>query len=123
METTEPQTAQMLTKHRIGCAIIESNNGGKGFARNVERECRAMGNQHTHVTWFHQSKNKVARILSNSTGVMQNVLFPVNWADRWRDFAGAVLSYQRTGKNANDDAPDALTGVYENPKPPGMWLV
>ena len=37
--------------------------------------------------------------------------------------AGAVLSYQRTGKNAHDDAPDALTGVYENPKPLGMWLV
>ena len=123
METTEPQTAQMLTEHRIGCAIIESNNGGRGFARNVERECRKLGNRHTKITWFHQHKNKIARILSNSTGVMQNVLFPVNWADRWRDFAGAVLSYQRTGKNAHDDAPDALTGVYENPKPLGMWLV
>ena len=40
MEITEPQTAKMLTGHGIGCAIIESNNGGRGFARNVERECR-----------------------------------------------------------------------------------
>ncbi len=123
MEVTEPQTAKMLTQHGIGCAVIESNNGGRGFARNVERECRALGNCHTQITWFHQNKNKVARILSNSTGVMQNVLFPVNWMDRWQDFAKAVLSYQRDGRNAHDDAPDALTGVYENPRPPGMWLV
>ena len=27
------------------------------------------------------------------------------------------------GKNDHDDAPDALTGVYENPKPIGTWLV
>lgn len=123
MEITEPQTAKMLTEHGIGCAIIESNNGGRGFARNVERECRELGNQHTHVAWFHQNKNKVARILSNSTGVMRNVLFPVNWMDRWQDFAKAILVYQRDGKNTHDDAPDALTGVYENPKPQGMWLV
>lgn len=123
MEITEPQTAKMLTEHGIVCAIIESNNGGRGFARNVERECRELGNQHTQITWFHQNKNKVARILSNSTGVMRNVLFPVNWMDRWQDFAKAILAYQRDGKNTHDDAPDALTGVYENPKPKGMWLV
>ena len=123
METTEPETARMLTRHNVGCAIIESNNGGRGFARNVKRECKAMGNTHTNVKWFHQSKNKIARILSNSTSVMNNVYFPVNWQDRFPDFATAIMKYQREGKNAHDDAPDALTGVYENPKPLGQWLV
>jgi predicted phage terminase large subunit-like protein len=123
MEVTEPETAKMLTKHNVGCAIIESNNGGRGFARNVERECKALGNKHTNIKWFHQSKNKIARILSNSTSVMNNVYFPVNWRDRFPDFATAISKYQREGKNAHDDAPDALTGVYENPKPMGAWLV
>ena len=123
MEITEPETARMLTRHNVGCAIIESNNGGRGFARNVERECKAMGNYHTNVKWFHQSKNKIARILSNSTSVMNNVYFPVNWQDRFPDFATAIMKYQREGKNAHDDAPDCLTGVYENPKPLGQWLV
>lgn len=123
MEKTEPQTAAMLTKHKVGCAIIESNNGGRGFARNVERECRALGNTHTSIKWFHQSKNKVARILSNSTSVMNNVYFPVNWEDRFPDFALAIKKYRREGKNAHDDAPDALTGVYENPKPLGQWMI
>lgn len=120
MEKTEPETAKMLTKNNVGCAIIESNNGGRGFARNVERECRMLGNNHTVVKWFHQSQNKTARILSNSTGVMNNIYFPVNWQDKWPDFSNDIMKYQKEGKNAHDDAPDALTGVYENPKPKGQ---
>lgn len=120
MEVTEPKTAEMLTKNHVGCAIIESNNGGRGFARNVERECRERKNFHTVIKWFHQSQNKVARILSNSTSVMNNVLFPVNWKDLWPDFAEDIMKYQKEGKNAHDDAADALTGVYENPKPKGI---
>lgn len=117
MEVTEPATAQMLTRNNVGNALIESNNGGRGFARNVERELRQAGNSHTAVKWFHQGQNKRARILSNSTGVMNNVLLPVDWAERWPDFAEALGKYQKEGKNEHDDAPDALTGVYENPKP------
>lgn len=123
MEVTEPATAQMLTNNNVGNALIESNNGGRGFSRNVIRELKSLGNTHTKIQWFFQSKNKTSRILSNSTGVMQNVLFPVNWEDRWPDFAEAIRKYQKEGKNAHDDAPDALTGVYENDKPKGTWLV
>jgi len=122
MEITEPAAARMLTNNNIGCAIIESNNGGRGFARNVEKECKELGNRHTNIKWFHQSKNKIARILSNSTSVMNNLYFPVNWMDKWPDFARDITRYQREGKNAHDDAPDALTGVYENPKPLGQWM-
>lgn len=117
MEITEPATAEMLTRNKVGNALIESNNGGRGFARNVERELKERGNYHTEIKWFHQSKNKIARILSNSTGVMKNVLFPENWQELWPEFARDLLKYQKEGKNAHDDAPDALTGVYENPKP------
>lgn len=123
MEVTEPATAKMLTRNNVGCALIESNNGGRGFARNVARECKEMGNKHTNIKWFHQSQNKVARILSNSTSVMNNIYFPVNWEDKWPDFARDIKKYQREGKNEHDDAPDALTGVYENPKPLGKWLM
>jgi predicted phage terminase large subunit-like protein len=117
MEYTEPETARMLTHNNVGTALIESNNGGRGFARNVEKEMRQMGNTHTAVRWFHQTQNKTSRILSNSTSVMNNVLFPVNWQDRWPQFAEDIMKYQREGKNAHDDCADALTGVYENQKP------
>lgn len=123
MEVTEPATAEMLTRNNVGSALIESNNGGRGFARNVQRELKERGNNHTFVKWFHQGENKIARILSNSTGVMNNVLFPVNWQERWPDFAKDLRKYQKEGKNAHDDAPDCVTGVYENPKPKGTWMV
>lgn len=117
METTEPAVANMLTKDHVGYANVESNNGGRGFARNVQRELKELKNTHTKVNWFHQSENKQARILSNSTAVMNNIYFPVNWKDKFPDFAKHILHYVRTGKNEHDDAEDCLTGVYENPKP------
>ncbi len=117
MEITEPAVAKMLTKDHVGCAIIESNNGGRGFARNVQRELRLLNNFHTKINWFHQSENKQARILSNSTAVMNNIYFPLNWEDRFPEFAKHLKHYVRTGKNEHDDAEDCLTGVYENPKP------
>ena len=122
MEVTEPATAKMLNKDNVGCAIIESNNGGRGFARNVKRELKDMGNTHCNVQWFHQSQNKEARIFSNSASVMANVYYPENWTDKFPEFAEAMMRYQREGKNLHDDAPDAITGVYENSKPLGGWM-
>lgn len=117
MEITEPAVAQMLTKDNVGNANIESNNGGRGFARNVIMNLNKLNNKHTKVRWFHQNQNKVARILSNSTGVMNNIYFPINWEDKFPEFARHLKHYVRTGKNEHDDAEDCLTGVYENPKP------
>ncbi len=117
MEITEPEQAKMMTKDKVGYSKIESNNGGRGYARNVDKECKKLGNRHTYVDWFHQSENKVARILSNSTGIMNNVFFPVDWEVRWPAYAMAMTKYQREGKNEHDDAPDCTTGVYENPRP------
>lgn len=117
MEVTEPAVAKMLTKDHVGYANIESNSGGRGFARNVQRELKELKNYHTKVNWFHQSENKQARILSNSTAVMNNIYFPLNWEDKWPEFAKHLKHYVRTGKNEHDDAEDCLTGVYENPRP------
>ena len=113
MEVTEPAVAKMLLANNVNVADIESNNGGRGFARAVERELRELGSNRTRVDWFHQSANKEARILSNSTWVMDHIYFPANWQDRWPEFAKAILSYQKEGKNKHDDVPDCLTGVAE----------
>ena len=122
MEVTEPATAKMLNKDNVGCAIIESNNGGRSFARNVKSELKKLNNTHCNVQWFHQSQNKEARIFSNSASVMANVYYPENWIDKFPEFAEAMMRYQREGKNIHDDAPDCVTGVYENPKPLGGWM-
>lgn len=113
MEITEPLVAGMLTKDDVNYAVIESNNGGKGFARNVERICRENNNNHTMFKRFTQTKNKVSRILTGATGVMQNVVFPADWKSMYPKFYKDVTQFQRLGKNKVDDCVDVLTGIYE----------
>ena len=114
MEKTEPATAKMLYDDKVNVADVESNNGGRGFARNVESEQKSRyRSNHCVIKWFHQSKNKKARILSNSTWVMNHIYFPVNWNDRFPEYYAAMTSYQKAGRNAHDDAPDATTGIAE----------
>ncbi|EFE85990.1 phage uncharacterized protein domain protein [Fusobacterium periodonticum ATCC 33693] len=113
MEITEPMVAEAYKKFNVNIADIESNNGGRAFARNIERITRDKGNYKTVVKWFHQSGNKIARILSNSAWVNNNIYMPVDWKNKWSEFAKDIISYQKEGKNKHDDGPDALTGVAE----------
>lgn len=114
MEKTEGQTAHMLASNRCQTAHIESNNGGRGFARNVERIMREIaGYSGCMVKWFHQGENKQARILSNSTNVVNSVIFPVGWKNRWPEFYRDISSLSRMSKWTHDDAPDMLTGIVE----------
>lgn len=115
MEITEEAVAKALYEFNVSRARIESNNGGRGFARSVGRILSSKyGSNRTKIKWFHQSENKIARILSNSTWVMDHIYYPVNWMDRWPEYYEAMMKYQREGKNEHDDAPDATTGVAEN---------
>lgn len=114
MEITEPKVAKMLYEDKVNIADIESNNGGRGFARAVEKNLLdKYHSNYTSIIPFHQSKNKVSRILSNATWVMEHIYFPQNWKDRWFEYYDAMNRYQREGKNKHDDAPDATTGIAE----------
>lgn len=114
MEETEPATAAMLYWNDVNVADFESNNGGRGFARQVRRILQdTYKSNKTVINTFAQTKNKAARILSNSTWVMEHIYFPTNWKDRWPEYHRAMTRYQREGKNAHDDAPDATTGIAE----------
>lgn len=115
MEVTEPLLARKLSEHDVNICDIESNNGGRGFARNVERLTQSNYNNHyTIFNWFHQSQNKQARILTNATWAMEHIYFPDNWRHRWPELYQELMAYQREGKNAHDDAADALTGIVES---------
>lgn len=114
MEITEKEVSKRHKEFNVNKARIESNNGGSGFARNVKRISREeLNNIVTVFTWFHQSKNKQARILSNASWIQQHVYFPNNLRDKNPDFYRDMISYQKEGKNMHDDAQDAVTGVAE----------
>ena len=112
-EITEPATADLLIRNGMKEAVIESNNGGRAFARNIERILRERGVR-LHVKWFHQSKNKRARIMSNSANVQNDVLFPVDWRSRWPEFYKSLMTYSKEGKNKFDDAEDSISGIFES---------
>lgn len=113
MEFTEPETARMILRNDTETIDIESNNGGRGFARNVERAIREAGNYWARVNTFTQTANKQVRIFSHSAEAQNMVYFPSDWALRWPSFHNALTSYRKEGGNAHDDAPDALTGAIE----------
>lgn len=125
MEDTEPATAKMLYYGQVNVARIESNNGGRGFARNVKRILeQEFGSNFTTIKWFTQSSNKDARIYSNSSWVMQHIYYPEDWRNRWPEYYDAMNRYQREGKNKHDDGPDATTGIAENcAKSSGMKIL
>lgn len=117
MEYTEVKTAEMLLINGTQLVKVESNNGGEGFARNVEKNVRLQGTPvalKMNFTSFFQSLNKNVRIFSHSAEVQNLIFFPSDWETRWPQFAQAVKGYRKVGRNAHDDAPDVLTGMVEN---------
>lgn len=112
-EVTEPAVAKMITADRVNEAEFESNNGGKGYARNVERELHKLDNFATVVTWTPQTTNKEARILASSAWNARHVYMPPNWTSKYPEFASEVLSYVAGGKNPHDDGVDVLATIYE----------
>lgn len=114
MEKTEKAVAKMFYDNKVNVAKIESNNGGRGFARNVKRILeQQLDSNYTIIRTFHQTQNKKARILTNATWVMEHIYYPVNWRDRWSDYYKSMVRYNRNGKNKNDDAQDCTTGIAE----------
>ncbi len=109
MEVTELSVSEMFRRNETRRADIESNNGGRGFARAVQR--LAPG---TAVNWFHQSGNKEARILSHSATVLHRLRWPADWAQRWPELHSHLATYRRKfSANRWHDAADVVTGIVE----------
>jgi predicted phage terminase large subunit-like protein len=119
MERTELSVSKMLAEDHVEHARIESNNGGRGFARAVEKNVldpAIVGTPwpNCRVEWFWQGANKWSRITTNSTAVTNTVIMPVDWAARWPMFYREVTSVQHGKPPKHDDAEDTLTGMVES---------
>lgn len=114
MEATEGAVAAMLVRNGTTMALIESNNGGRGFGRAVERRLREAGVRGCTLRLFHQYGNKESRILTHATTVVELIRMPEDWRVRWPEFAADVCGFRRVFRaNEHDDGPDALTGIVE----------
>ena len=109
MEVTEKLVSQMLNNSNTRIATVESNNGGRGFARVLQQLCPSV-----RIEWFHQSDNKEARILSNSATVLHSIRMPEDWNKRWNELYNHLTTYRRLfSANRWHDAADVVTGIVE----------
>lgn len=110
MEVTEPLTASMIARNKVRQADIESNNGGRGFARKINE----LTPQSCSIQWFHQSQNKESRIISNAATVKEKLFMPDGWHIRFPEFYKHLSKFKRKfNANEHDDAADAITGIIE----------
>ncbi len=113
-EITENELCLLFIKNNCKFAKIESNAGGRAFARNLERLLITHNYNKCVIKQFHQSKNKESRIVTNSAQINRDVIFPENWSVLFPKFFDNITFFKRLFKaNKHDDAPDTLTGVIE----------
>ncbi len=116
VEVTEPRLAQEIIDSKCDKIRIESNNGGRIFAKDVrvivKRE-RSQCEVLAHPTTDH----KETRIIMKSGYIKSHFVFLdeseyKKGSDYWH-FMKGLTSYKREGGNAHDDAPDGATILAE----------
>ena len=113
METTEQEAAKILKQYEPYVFRPESNNGGRGWSRAVEKLYKELGGTHVIFKPYTQTMNKESRILTASPDVQNYIYFPDDWNVRYREFYTSMNEYQRQGKNEHDDAEDTVTAIAE----------
>ena len=113
MEITEEECTDIIIKNEVNEAFIESNNGGRGFSRNIDRKLKEKGYYKCVIQPFTQTGNKEARILTSASWVCNHVFFPPNWKNKYKEAYKSLNTFQKKGKNKHDDIEDVLAGIYE----------
>ncbi len=109
-DVTIPLCEQMLKKETVKVCRVESNSMGAMFGREIAKRCK-LTKMFPHVS----TANKLTRIRMNSYFVLENFYFkPADQRSQmYSEFVSSLVSFTMDGKNKNDDAPDAITGLAE----------
>ena len=124
MEITEVEVVDMLWRQEVHECEIESNSGGRGFARNVERIMKDKYNTNrTVIKPRNQSANKKSRIITASGWVTNHIYMPLNWNRKFPEFYRDVTHFMKEGRNQPDDGPDVLSRIYEKITAPKAKII
>ncbi|MBI5727554.1 MAG: phage terminase large subunit [Ignavibacteriales bacterium] len=114
IRVTEALVAQQLLETWCNDCTVESNNGGKGFALNVEKLLRKTISR-CSINWIANTDNKVTRIIMKAGMIKEYFYFRDDYepGSHYDVFMRQLTSYVLMGKNKHDDAPDVVTGLAE----------
>jgi len=115
MELTEPMLKGAFIDNKVDIARFESNNGGKLFAKNIEKDV-----PNTSFYWKQTTSNKETRILTDAFWIKKHIVFrspynketnPTGYKDGsdYDLFMQQVTAYVKGKKDQHDDAPDSLS--------------
>lgn len=108
-EKHKPRLVDCLVKNDVSLCRYESNVAGSEIAYQVEGKCRERGLP-LRIDTKYSTENKETRILADAGWVKERCLFratPPN--PDYRKFMEMLTRYTVEGKNAHDDAPDAMS--------------
>lgn len=108
-EKHKPRLVDCLVKNEVSLCRYESNVAGSEIACQVEGKCRERGLP-LRIETKYSTENKETRILADAGWVKERCLFratPPN--PDYRKFMDMLTKYTVEGKNAHDDAPDAMS--------------
>ena len=106
-EITEPLTLGALDNWRVQRFRIESNAGGRLYAKSIREKAEG----YISIEAVPSSANKETRILTASGQVKQKMHFRQDYAhgSHYENFMRDMTNYTIKGPNEHDDAPDAAT--------------
>ena len=106
MEFTEPLIANTYNENHIDIARFESNNGGKLFAKSIQKKVN-----NTAIYWKQTTSNKETRISTDSFWIKKHVLFKRKYKEGsdYALFMKQLTAYVKGKTNQPDDAPDSLS--------------
>jgi predicted phage terminase large subunit-like protein len=84
---------------------VETNGMGAIFLKGLRKETN------TKIIGITNKTNKMTRIIMNSQMVLNNFYFIDAKKGEYYQYIQGLKSFSKEGKNVNDDAPDATTGL------------
>lgn len=107
---TAPECARVLTENGVRYCRVETNSMGATFLKALRKEIKKLGGK-TRIIGINNSTHKGTRIFMNSSYVLRKFYFLDVEVGEYGEFLQHLGRYAHNGKNKNDDAPDATTGL------------
>jgi predicted phage terminase large subunit-like protein len=104
-DVTIPLCAKVLDDNNVSYCRVETNGMGAIFIKSLRKATK------TRLLPVVNNQNKETRIIMNSSYVLRKFRFLADQIGEYGQFIHNLKGYQKEGKNKNDDAPDAVTGL------------